>query len=152
MQVLPTSNLGNLRRLLPQDKKTVIKEYEGLNHLLQHCTLGTVAEYNQIEEIISEEVLTDVAEWVNGVRKNTICHYSGIALINSSEERSDEESEYIHFMFPRFFLPDGRLNDTLCYWYIITITFLLSLLFDVINVLHSQYNCSKIVRQPIKNR
>ena len=63
-QVLPASNLGTLRELLPSNGQTVIKEYKGLNHLFQHCTLGSVAEYNLIEETVSEEVLKDVAEWI----------------------------------------------------------------------------------------
>lgn len=64
VQVLPASNLGTLRELLPSNGQTIIKEYKGLNHLFQHCTLGSVAEYNQIEETVSEEVLKDVTEWV----------------------------------------------------------------------------------------
>ena len=64
VQVLPASNLGTLRELLPSNGQTVIKEYKGLNHLFQHCTLGSVAEYNLIEETVSEEVLKDVAEWI----------------------------------------------------------------------------------------
>lgn len=64
MQVLPSSNLATFERLLPENKKTRIKEYPGLNHLFQHCLLGTVAEYGQIEETLSEEVLEDITEWI----------------------------------------------------------------------------------------
>ena len=67
VQVLPTSNLGALREFLPRHDKNLIKEYVGLNHLFQHAMLGSVAEYAQIEETISEEVLRDVANWVNGL-------------------------------------------------------------------------------------
>ena len=67
VQVLPASNLGALREFLPRHDKTLIKEYVGLNHLFQHAILGYVSEYAQIEETISEEVLRDVANWVNGL-------------------------------------------------------------------------------------
>lgn len=67
-QVLPASNLGTLRELLPSNDQTIIREYKGLNHLFQHCTLGSVAEYNQIEETVSEEVLKDVADWIARLR------------------------------------------------------------------------------------
>lgn len=68
MQVLPSSNLAAFEKLLPKGKKTWIKEYPGLNHLFQHCVLGTVAEYGRIEETLSEEVLRDVTEWVQGLQ------------------------------------------------------------------------------------
>ena len=67
VQVLPTSNLGALREFLPRHEKTLIKEYPGLNHLFQHARTGNVAEYGQIEETLSEEVLRDIAGWVNGL-------------------------------------------------------------------------------------
>ena len=68
MQVLPSSNLAAFEKLLPKGKKTWIKKYPGLNHLFQHCVLGTVAEYGRIEETLSEEVLRDVTEWVQGLQ------------------------------------------------------------------------------------
>lgn len=64
VQVLPASNLGAFRQLLPAHKNTLIKEYPGLNHLFQHCLMGSVAEYNQIEETLSEEVMQDIADWI----------------------------------------------------------------------------------------
>ena len=67
VQVLPASNLGALRELLPHHEKTLIKEYPGLNHLFQHARTGNVAEYGQIEETFSEEVLRDITGWVNGL-------------------------------------------------------------------------------------
>ncbi|MBQ6209057.1 MAG: alpha/beta hydrolase [Prevotella sp.] len=63
-QVLPQSNLPIIRQLLPKNKKNVIKEYPGLNHLFQPCQTGAVDEYGDIEQTISEEVLRDVAEWI----------------------------------------------------------------------------------------
>ena len=64
VQVDAEMNLGALRQLLPKNKKTCIKAYDGLNHLFQHCTTGMPDEYGQIEETFSEEVLQDIVEWI----------------------------------------------------------------------------------------
>ncbi|MBQ5912764.1 MAG: hypothetical protein IIW93_06685 [Bacteroidaceae bacterium] len=45
--------------------KNIIKEYESLNHLFQHCTPATALNYGAIEETISEEVLSDMVGWIN---------------------------------------------------------------------------------------
>ena len=66
-QVLAESNLPIIRRLLPKNKKNVIKEYPGLNHLFQPCQTGAVDEYGEIEQTISEEVLRDIAELIIGI-------------------------------------------------------------------------------------
>lgn len=63
-QVPADMNIPVLRRLLPKNKKNVIKEYEGLNHMFQHCTTGRPDEYYTLEETISEEVLTDIIAWI----------------------------------------------------------------------------------------
>lgn len=63
-QVSAVLNLNAVRRLLPENKRNVINEYAGLNHLFQHCTFGGVDEYGTIEETMSEEVMKDIAEWV----------------------------------------------------------------------------------------
>ena len=60
-------NLPAIERLLPKSKKNLIKEYPGLNHLFQHCTTGATTEYRQIEETISPEVLSDIAEGIKGL-------------------------------------------------------------------------------------
>lgn len=64
LQVIATQNLPALRRTLPNNKKNVIKEYEGLNHLFQHCETGRPDEYYKQEETISEEVLNDIITWI----------------------------------------------------------------------------------------
>lgn len=64
LQVLHTTNLDTLRHLLPVKPGDVIKEYEGLNHLFQHCTTGATTEYIKIEETISPEVLDDIVKFV----------------------------------------------------------------------------------------
>lgn len=68
MQVLPESNLGMIKKLLAgKNKKNLIKEYPGLNHLFQHCTPKNALDYYHIEETCSPEVLQDIAEWIKGL-------------------------------------------------------------------------------------
>lgn len=64
LQVTPGLNFTVLERALPKDGKNLLKEYDGLNHLLQHCDTGHTDEYAQIEETIAPEVLSDIAEWI----------------------------------------------------------------------------------------
>lgn len=68
-QVISSLNLPGIERNLPKSRKNRIKEYPGLNHLFQHCTTGATNEYRQIEETISPEVLSDIAEWISGLKK-----------------------------------------------------------------------------------
>lgn len=63
-QVAASTNLTAISRMLPDNKLNLIKEYDGLNHLFQHCTTGNIAEYGKIEETISPEVLHDITEWI----------------------------------------------------------------------------------------
>jgi pimeloyl-ACP methyl ester carboxylesterase len=66
-QVISQQNLTAIEQLLPKTKMTRVKEYPGLNHLFQHCSTGNTNEYRQIEETISAEVLSDIAEWIKGL-------------------------------------------------------------------------------------
>ncbi len=43
------------------------QSFEGLNHLFQHCKTGNVVEYQQIEETIATEVLSDIANWLKSL-------------------------------------------------------------------------------------
>ncbi len=63
-QVRAADHLGRLEELLANNPRLTIKRYPNLNHLFQHCKTGAVSEYAQIEETISEEVLTDIAAWI----------------------------------------------------------------------------------------
>lgn len=63
-QVDPVLNLGIVRECLPGG---FIKEYPGLNHLFQHCSTGEAAEYGQIEETFSEEVIADMINWIKNL-------------------------------------------------------------------------------------
>lgn len=67
-QVISSQNLTAIRQLLPSSKKNLLKEYPSLNHLFQYCTTGLVTEYGQIEETISPEVLSDIAEWIGNLK------------------------------------------------------------------------------------
>lgn len=67
-QVIASTNIGSIEKLLPKNKKNMVKTYNGLNHLFQHCTTGSVNEYANIEETISPEVLNDIATWINSVK------------------------------------------------------------------------------------
>ena len=67
VQVVSSLNLKGIEMALSKNKKNLVKEYPGLNHLFQHCTTGLPTEYAGIEETISEEVLGDIATWINGL-------------------------------------------------------------------------------------
>ena len=67
VQVVSSLNLKGIEKALSKNEKTLVKEYPGLNHLFQHCTTGLPTEYAGIEETISEEVLGDIATWINGL-------------------------------------------------------------------------------------
>lgn len=63
-QVIASQSIPALRRTLPKNKHNSIKQYEGLNHLFQHCQTGLPTEYVTIEETFSEEVINDIIVWV----------------------------------------------------------------------------------------
>mgnify|MGYP003304354307 FL=1 len=68
VQVLSQDNLPVLQQHLPASEKHLIKEYEALNHFLQHCTPATTLSYGQIEETISPEVLSDMVTWIQTIK------------------------------------------------------------------------------------
>ncbi|MBR4922675.1 MAG: alpha/beta hydrolase, partial [Bacteroidaceae bacterium] len=68
MQVLSKDNLPVIKENLPANDKHLIKEYDSLNHLFQHCTPATSLSYGGIEETISKEVLEDIANWINSLK------------------------------------------------------------------------------------
>ena len=67
LQVLSKDNIPVIRDNLPANSKNIIREYESLNHLFQHCTPVTAMNYGAIEETISEEVLSDMVGWINAI-------------------------------------------------------------------------------------
>ena len=66
-QVDASKNLGVIRRA--KSKKAVVKELEGLNHLLQHASTGEIAEYSGIRETIAPEVLEIIVDFIDGISK-----------------------------------------------------------------------------------
>ncbi len=67
VQVIASLNIDEIKKNLPNNNKTVIKIYPGLNHLFQPCDTGLPTEYINIEQTISEEVLKDIAGWINAL-------------------------------------------------------------------------------------
>lgn len=63
-QVPAGSNLESIRENLPRNRKSILREYPGLNHLFQHARTGNVNEYGNIPETFSEEVLKDITDWI----------------------------------------------------------------------------------------
>ena len=66
LQVSAEVNLPAIKTSLKKAKnrKVTIKSMPGLNHLFQHCTTGSPAEYASIEETISPEVLQIITDWI----------------------------------------------------------------------------------------
>lgn len=64
VQVISSLNLPAIREVLPANKRNIAKEYPNLNHLMQTCTTGLPAEYANIEETFSPEVLKDIVSWI----------------------------------------------------------------------------------------
>ena len=68
LQVLSKDNLPIIKANLSHNDQHLIKEYDSLNHLFQHCTPVTALNYGGIEETISEEVLRDIADWIMNLK------------------------------------------------------------------------------------
>ncbi|MBB2953032.1 S9 family peptidase [Sphingobacterium sp. JUb56] len=67
VQVPADQNLKSLKNNLPYNRKTVLKKYEGLNHLFQKSTTGAVSEYEHISETMNSEVLNDLVKWIKSL-------------------------------------------------------------------------------------
>lgn len=66
-QVFVESNLNALNEGLPANELNKILPLEGLNHMLQHCSTGSINEYATIEETISPEVLEIILQWIKTI-------------------------------------------------------------------------------------
>jgi pimeloyl-ACP methyl ester carboxylesterase len=66
LQVDPKQNLPEARKALEQagNKDFFVEEMEGLNHLFQTATTGSIAEYYTIEETMSPAALKRITEWI----------------------------------------------------------------------------------------
>lgn len=67
VQVLSIMNLSGIEKNLRKNRKNLVKEYPDLNHLFQTSKTGLPQEYAQIEETFSQEVLEDIAIWINSL-------------------------------------------------------------------------------------
>jgi alpha/beta superfamily hydrolase len=69
LQVAADINLPAIEKALKAggNKNIETIKLPGLNHLFQHCQTGLPAEYGEIEETFSPEVLKILADWINGL-------------------------------------------------------------------------------------
>ena len=63
IQVAPKDNLGALDSAIAAPHYLSM-EFEGLNHMFQHCKTGFTEEYKEIEETISPDVLKIIIDWI----------------------------------------------------------------------------------------
>ena len=66
LQVPPKINLEAIRQGLEKgnNKKVIIKELPGLNHLFQECKTGSTSEYYGIEQTFSPKALNEISSWI----------------------------------------------------------------------------------------
>ncbi len=69
LQVAADENLAAIEKALRSggNNSYTIMSIPGLNHLFQHCTTGLPAEYGEIEETFSPEVLKIISDWIQGL-------------------------------------------------------------------------------------
>ena len=72
-QVPAAKNLEAIENALAEggNVNVTVKLFPGLNHLFQHAGSGLPDEYSKIEETISPEVLTLIAEWIASINTNS---------------------------------------------------------------------------------
>lgn len=66
LQVPAKMNLAAIKAALDEggNTRSQVEELPGLNHLFQHATTGSPAEYARIEETVATEVLDKVSGWI----------------------------------------------------------------------------------------
>ena len=65
LQVWHEQNLDVIeQRITEAGGDVTVKRYEGLNHLFQPATTGSIAEYATIETTFDETVLRDIVQWI----------------------------------------------------------------------------------------
>lgn len=69
LQVSADVNLPAIKKALLSggNRKVTTMSFPGLNHLYQHCKTGLPAEYGEIEETFSPEVLKIMSDWIHGL-------------------------------------------------------------------------------------
>jgi pimeloyl-ACP methyl ester carboxylesterase len=70
-QVLPKQNLSAIKEALQKggNKNFLVKEIPNANHLFQTSKTGKITEYSEIEETISPDVLSLIANWIIDLKK-----------------------------------------------------------------------------------
>lgn len=65
-QVPAKANLAAIKNALTKAKNKNFEthEFEGMNHLFQECKTGALAEYGEIEQTISPQVLDKMSSWI----------------------------------------------------------------------------------------
>lgn len=66
LQVVAHENLEGIRNALQKSGNQKVKtvSFPGLNHLFQECKTGVIAEYAEIEQTFSPEVLKVMGDWI----------------------------------------------------------------------------------------
>ena len=65
LQVWHEQNLDAIERIMTEAGGDITaKRYQGLNHLFQPATTGSVSEYAKIETTFDEQVLRDIVQWI----------------------------------------------------------------------------------------
>lgn len=67
VQVDAGENIKIFDQLRNRHNKSEAITFEGLNHMMQHCTTGMPNEYSEIEETISTEVLQKIVMWIKNL-------------------------------------------------------------------------------------
>ncbi len=69
LQVPAEQNLAEIEKALRLggNQKYTVRMMAGLNHLFQTCQTGAVSEYGAIEETLSPQVLTLIADWIQAL-------------------------------------------------------------------------------------
>ncbi|MCI1779652.1 MAG: alpha/beta hydrolase [Bacteroidales bacterium] len=71
LQVQPDVNMAMIGIALDEagNKRVTLKNFPGLNHLLQKCNTGLPAEYAEIEQTLSPEVMNFITSWIKDILK-----------------------------------------------------------------------------------
>jgi pimeloyl-ACP methyl ester carboxylesterase len=66
IQVFPDENIGAIRSSLQKAGNQNVTSFifPGLNHLFQHCTKCTLAEYKELQETFAPEALQTMGDWL----------------------------------------------------------------------------------------
>ena len=67
IQVDAERNLGRLLEFPNLEGLLTVRKFPNLNHMFQHCESGSVSEYAAIAETFSEDVLAEIADWINNI-------------------------------------------------------------------------------------